>query len=130
PVRGALSLSWRKHLSAGPPLRKRGRRGLRNVFLRGPRRCQRLGVWLAALIVMNPACGARSKGEEPYQGELVEPVAPSVVCQPPAVCADLCRPTVCADGGCVVVPVDCDDGDDCTVDTCEPATGRCRYEFV
>jgi hypothetical protein len=31
----------------------------------------------------------------------------------------------CDDGVCVGVPIDCDDGDPCTADSCDPATGGC-----
>jgi hypothetical protein len=55
---------------------------------------------------------------------------------------DLCKPVVCQmvtpDGGtesdpktakCVKPPpVDCDDNDPCTTDTCDPATGACSYK--
>ena len=34
---------------------------------------------------------------------------------------------VCVDADCVGEPVDCSDGDDCTLDVCDPATGECSY---
>lgn len=43
-------------------------------------------------------------------------------CQP----YDQCAPRQCVEGVCVdLTPVNCDDGDECTEDTCDPATGAC-----
>jgi hypothetical protein len=38
--------------------------------------------------------------------------------------ADSCDP---ATGECANVPTDCDDGDPCTIDSCDPATGQCGH---
>ena len=38
---------------------------------------------------------------------------------------DSCDPTT---GDCVNEPKDCDDGDPCTIDSCDPATGNCLNE--
>lgn len=38
---------------------------------------------------------------------------------------DLCAPRRCDAGACVPEPVACDDGDPCTRDACDPATGTC-----
>ncbi len=35
---------------------------------------------------------------------------------------------VCVDAQCLGEPVDCSDGDDCTLDLCDDATGSCSYE--
>lgn len=34
---------------------------------------------------------------------------------------------LCLDGMCLGVPRECDDGDPCTSDSCDPATGQCRF---
>jgi len=31
-------------------------------------------------------------------------------------------------GECIHTPVDCDDGDPCTIDSCDPVTGQCQYD--
>ncbi|EYF07947.1 putative metal-binding motif-containing protein [Chondromyces apiculatus] len=99
--------------------------------------------WLLVPVVMGGSawlgggCGARSAVPVP-------PPAPD--CYVDADCEgaeDLCNPVVCEllppetlpDGGVVSrggvcttrEPVDCDDGDPCTADTCAPETGRCSY---
>ncbi|MCP3979690.1 MAG: hypothetical protein GY716_10245, partial [bacterium] len=38
---------------------------------------------------------------------------------------DSCDPTT---GECVHEPIVCDDGDECTVDSCDPATGQCIFD--
>jgi hypothetical protein len=87
------------------------------------------GAWLGG------GCGARSPIPIP-------PPAPE--CSVDADCdgaEDLCNPVFCEllpptaqpDSGvpagvCVRLdPIDCDDNDPCTEETCEPATGRCSY---
>ncbi|MGK4004269.1 putative metal-binding motif-containing protein [Sorangium sp. So ce1036] len=96
---------------------------------------------------LSGGCGART-------GLTIPPPAPE--CEVDADCPgadDLCKPVICqlfepdrAEGGaapdgsaaagggarrggtCVSLePVDCDDGDPCTRDTCESATGTCSY---
>lgn len=43
--------------------------------------------------------------------------------------ADLCTSLdSCVQGACVGVPVDCDDGSECTADSCSPVTGGCVNE--
>ena len=34
---------------------------------------------------------------------------------------------VCQNGACIGVPTVCNDGNGCTIDTCDPATGQCAY---
>jgi len=46
---------------------------------------------------------------------------------PPNACA--ARPR-CIDGACVVAPPDCDDGDPCTLDACDPRMGCVNFEQV
>jgi hypothetical protein len=43
--------------------------------------------------------------------------------------ADACTARVCVDGQCLQVPPACDDWDGCTIDSCNPATGECTFEF-
>ncbi len=51
------------------------------------------------------------------------PTHPPVNCDDSNLCTtDSCNP---AAGGCVYAPIDCSDGDLCTVDACVPATGQC-----
>lgn len=41
---------------------------------------------------------------------------------------DRCAPARCSEGQCVAQPpVECDDGDECTLDACEPETGGCVH---
>ena len=43
---------------------------------------------------------------------------------------DLCNvDATCNDDVCAGTPKDCDDGNPCTNDTCEPSTGLCKNEF-
>jgi hypothetical protein len=84
------------------------------------------------------ACGART-GLDPYP-----PAPPVPQCLVDADCrgyGNLCNPVACepypADAGiehggrCVALtPVDCDDGDACTTDTCDPKTGVCSHAFA
>ena len=41
----------------------------------------------------------------------------------PCVAANACETVACVNGVCVATPVDCDDGDACTIDSCDPASG-------
>lgn len=62
----------------------------------------------------------------------VDPQAPECAClddHPPVNCDDsnLCTTDSCdpGAGGCVYAPIDCSDDDLCTVDACVPSTGQC-----
>ncbi|MCB9739075.1 MAG: hypothetical protein H6747_07390 [Deltaproteobacteria bacterium] len=39
----------------------------------------------------------------------------------------VCNLAACVDGSCTLLPKGCDDGVDCTVDTCDPANGACQH---
>ena len=104
----------------------------------------RSGLCASALVLAAGACGARTTlGYGP-------PKPPEPECAVDADClidGDLCKPRACEklpyvldDGAggaaprtvkvetCVdLAPVDCDDGDPCTADVCEPETGICSY---
>ncbi|MEY3015134.1 MAG: hypothetical protein RIT45_3869 [Pseudomonadota bacterium] len=38
----------------------------------------------------------------------------------------VCSVAACVDGACAVLPKNCDDGVDCTIDTCDPKDGSCQ----
>jgi hypothetical protein len=40
---------------------------------------------------------------------------------------DLCSPQHCIDSVCVTEAISCDDGDPCTSDSCDPASGECTF---
>src|SRR4051812_46652015 len=40
---------------------------------------------------------------------------------------DLCSPRHCIESICVTEPVSCDDGDPCTSDSCDSASGECSF---
>ena len=46
-----------------------------------------------------------------------------IVCDDDSKCT---KADVCVDGSCVGVPLLCDDGNDCTTDSCAPAQGKCK----
>jgi hypothetical protein len=103
-------------------------------------------VCIAALLggAIIASCGARTGLHKP------EPTPPGPPCVVDSDCAgfgDLCNPIICklfespadagadagapAGGECVALePVSCDDGDPCTLDTCEPTTGSCDYSLA
>ncbi len=90
---------------------------------------------LGALLFV-AGCGARSGLHEPPLDGGVED-APSdvqdVQCITDQDCAsaDKCSPSVCVEGACVPgVPVDCNDHDPCTEDSCEPSTGQCQHKSL
>jgi hypothetical protein len=90
---------------------------------------------LALALSITGACGARTEITSP-------PPAPP--CKVDADCAghdDLCNPVHCGvvlsgtpaapEVACVKgTPVNCNDGDPCTVDTCLPASGGCAYAHI
>ncbi len=71
-------------------------------------------------------------------GSCVNEPTPNITCGQGvctgAYCGDLniCDgvPTCDAAGECVQTPIDCDDGDPCTVDSCDPASGACSHEAL
>ncbi|WP_437283182.1 putative metal-binding motif-containing protein [Sorangium sp. So ce375] len=118
------------------------------------RRARRKTALAAILLGTVLGGGALSGGCGARTGLNIPPPAPE--CEVDADCPgarDLCKPVICQlfesgqpDGGappspegaagaaprrggeCVALePVDCDDGDPCTKDTCERATGACTY---
>ncbi len=52
-------------------------------------------------------------------------------CMQPGDCpvqGDLCHPTQCVMGQCLTgMPINCDDHNPCTLDSCDPATGQCLH---
>ncbi len=82
-----------------------------------------IGLFFAAA----GACGARTELADP---EPQPDAGPHLECLFDEDCpsVDLCRPNVCVEGVCQVgTPVVCDDGDECTEDSCDSQTGTCRY---
>lgn len=88
-----------------------------------------VGLVLLAGLLLPISCGSRA---EP----VVQPLPPALVvpdggtqcvvdsdCESP----DLCRPQRCIAAACVLQPVQCDDGDPCSEDSCDPRTGRCEF---
>ncbi len=84
------------------------------------------------LAVVTMACGARTTLEIP------EPLADAGVdTTPPPDCTksedcegfgDLCAPVTCIANKCIAgKKVVCNDGDECTEDSCDPATGKCVF---
>jgi len=41
-----------------------------------------------------------------------------------------CSQAVCQSGACTLTDVDCDDGDPCTLDSCDPDSGACLHEDI
>jgi hypothetical protein len=79
---------------------------------------------LAALASADAGCGAKSALR---QGVDVD-AAVLIPCVSDSDCPndDLCAPQHCAEDRCAPLPpVVCDDGDECTGDTCDPGTGTC-----
>ncbi len=80
-------------------------------------------------------CGARSGLREDVDPTLLGagPVEP-LECRVDADCdggEDRCLGVRCVEGACQAArPVKCDDGDPCTADTCDPATGACRSTLL
>ncbi|MCA9600321.1 MAG: hypothetical protein KC776_43755 [Myxococcales bacterium] len=90
---------------------------------------------LAALIL--PGCGAKSGLREGLSDAGADgadgsdggdgAVGPECVDVSDCNTEDLCQPERCLDGHCVASePKNCDDGDECTGDSCNPATGECE----
>ncbi len=91
-----------------------------------------------ALATAPVGCGARSSLHVDERGpRLIDDLPdagpdPVPDCLVDADCApdppDLCQPLACQEGKCVVrLTVTCDDGDPCTADACQPATGTCLF---
>jgi hypothetical protein len=81
-------------------------------------------------------CGARDVGNFSARGELVETLDGGVGpddCRVDDDCStgDACFPRACRNNRCVALaPIDCDDGDPCTEDACNPTSGECSHEPV
>jgi hypothetical protein len=87
-------------------------------------------VW-AASSLLSIACGAKDVGLGFERGTKLEVSDAGLgigECRGDSDCPfdDQCFPRVCVEHACVdLPPVDCDDSDPCTVDTCEPERGEC-----
>ena len=123
---------------------------LRDLFGRSscvrPERPRRRGAFarwgarhgVLALALLGVGCGARTGlvGQSSAQGDAgsdVSTVDVAVGCMSDDECAtgDLCSPAACVSGECQSVdPVDCDDADECTEDSCEPTTGECVHRAL
>jgi hypothetical protein len=82
---------------------------------------------VSLLLVVAGACGARTELADPEPEQDSEP---RLLCLFDEDCpsADLCRPSACIEGTCRAgTPVQCDDGDECTEDSCDSETGACRF---
>lgn len=84
--------------------------------------------------VIVAACGARDIGEDQTRGSQVEATDSGLgsgECRidPDCVTDNACLRFRCDDGRCVqLAPVSCDDGDPCTLDSCQPESGECKSE--
>lgn len=84
------------------------------------------------IVLVAVGCGARTTLEipEPRPDTGVDTFVPPE-CTRAEECAgfgDKCAPVACTAGKCVALPkVACDDGDPCTDDTCDSATGKCAF---
>lgn len=79
--------------------------------------------------LLHPGCGSRAEPvAQQLPPALIIPDA-GVQCVVDSDCegADLCRPERCIDAVCVLQPVQCDDGDPCSEDLCDPGTGSCVF---
>lgn len=93
-----------------------------------------------ALTLALIGCGARTELEEslaleqlPREGSSSQSALPGDPCAGPDECwvEDRCRPLTCRDDRCIEAPVvDCDDGDPCTLDACDPSSGQCSHSPV
>jgi hypothetical protein len=91
-----------------------------------------LGLALPAVL---PSCNAKSGLREarvdagaPIDATADADAAPE--CSGPEDCIsdDLCNPVACIDGLCLPAgPVECNDGDECTEDSCVPESGECDF---
>jgi len=84
-------------------------------------------LWLVPSVVLL-ACGSRSAlhvAEDKAERTPVECWSDSDC----AIAEDKCTLVACREGTCSILgAVSCDDGDACTADSCDPATGECRNE--
>ena len=116
-------------------------RTLDTVTMRLPFFSLALRFGALAALALAPACEGRSSIPMP------PPLPPGPICKVAADCpgyADMCKPVTCdfvatvapvpgvsgIEGAyhCVAgTPVDCNDNDPCTIDTCEPSNGTCFY---
>ncbi len=98
------------------------------VYHRGPSVCV-FGSCVAPAATLCTAGPCAIAACDPSEGCGAVAVPDGVPCD-----ADdsLCTPQdVCYVGGCFPGPTtDCDDGNSCTTDTCEPATGECHHEAL
>ncbi len=81
-------------------------------------------IALLACLASAASCGARTGIETSDAG-----AAPRA-CTTDGECgtADACAPAECREGTCVPLPaIICDDNDACTIDSCDPNSGKCRY---
>lgn len=83
------------------------------------------------LLVVGLLAGCGSKtglSEELVESDLIDA---GVECEIPCPDSTFCHPTCLVDGECRPLPrPDCDDGDDCTEDRCDPELDRCVNELA
>ena len=88
--------------------------------------------FLSVIPLLVIACGGRSKLLERYDAPAIEArdAGPPRECITDIDCFrdNLCKPALCREEQCVPLePVDCDDSDPCTKDSCVPSSGDCRH---
>lgn len=105
-----------------------------SVAASDPWRWSALGLFVTIAVA---GCGARTglanghrdggAGDDAGDAGFDAPVdAPECVTDTDCTTEDLCAPVTCAAGRCVLAPgVTCDDGDECTADSCDPLTAAC-----
>src|SRR5690606_2976665 len=114
-------------MSAWAHLRRDRHRGVRSMLLKSRRGARRRGflghvavTFAGTLLTLG--CGSRSGLSTE------EEVALADECTTDEDCARPCMVTYCAAGQCVTTSeVRCDDGDPCTIDTCDPGTDQCVF---
>ena len=71
-------------------------------------------------------CGSRTE-----LGQGAPPPGAPIACEVDSECdsGDLCHPGECFEGFCqYAAPIECDDSDPCTEDSCSPVDGQCVFE--
>ncbi len=88
------------------------------------------GSSLAVAGALAAGCGSRSSSLPELVGRQIDAAPQPSICLSDTDCdtGDLCAPGSCLDGECTVRVVSCDDGEECTADTCDSSTGACRFE--
>lgn len=102
------------------------------------RRLRRLSLTCTSVSLLALGCGARTAPEEQPTLDALAPFDPleRLLASLPPTCADerdcvvpdTCLRFRCEQAACVPAPeLECDDGDDCTLDHCQVATGECEH---